>query len=393
MLAGKNVVLGVTGGIAAYKAAELVRLLVKAGAAVDVIMTRNATEFVAPLTFQTLSNRPVHVETFKLLDTSDISHTSLADRADLIIVAPATANLLGKYAHGLADDLLSTTLLATAAPVLLAPAMNPRMWAHPATAANAATLAERGVRFVGPAEGEVACKDIGRGRMSEPAEILEAAFDVLCPKMLAGKKIVVTAGPTREPLDPVRFLSNRSSGRMGYAIARAARLMGADVTLVSGPTTLPPPAGVECRHIETALDLQKAVKAAFAKAQALIMCAAVADFRPSSSAKTKLTKDAYGDGLALVRNPDIVAALAKGKGKKLVIGFAAETGEADAKAAEKLKRKGLDAIVVNDVAEPGIGFESHENEVRVLFANGRSIALPRMPKAELAFEILKVLFA
>jgi len=393
MLAGKNVVLGVTGGIAAYKAAELVRLLVKAGAAVNVIMTRNATEFVAPLTFQTLSNRPVYVETFKLLETSDISHTSLAESADLVIVAPATANLLGKYANGLADDLLSTTLLATNAPVLLAPAMNPRMWAHPATLDNAAKLAARGVHFVGPEEGEVACKDIGRGRMSEPADILEAAEAVLCPSPLAGKRIVVTAGPTREPLDPVRFLSNRSSGRMGYALARAARMMGADVTLISGPTALPAPRDVELVRVETALEMQKAVKAAFGKADALIMAAAVADFRPAVSSDTKAPKETIGDQIALTRNPDIIAGLAKSKGKKLVVGFAAETGEADAKAAEKLKRKGLSAIVVNDVAEPGIGFESMENEVRLLFANGRGLALPRMGKAELAFEILKALFA
>jgi phosphopantothenoylcysteine decarboxylase/phosphopantothenate--cysteine ligase len=393
MLAGKNVVLGVTGGIAAYKAAELVRLLVKEDATVDVIMTRNAAEFIAPLTFQTLSNRVVHVETFKLLVTSDISHTTLADRADLIIVAPATANFIGKFANGVADDMLTTTLLATLAPVLVAPAMNPKMWAHPAVLENVARLAARGVDFIGPEEGEVACKDIGRGRMSEPADILEAAEGVLTPPRLRGKRLVVTAGPTREPLDPVRFISNRSSGRMGYALARAARLMGAEVVLVSGPTALVPPRDVEVMSVETALEMQKAVKSAFAKADALIMAAAVADFRPAAPKDAKAPKDEYGDQLALARNPDIIAGLAKSKGKKLVVGFAAETGEADAKAAAKLKRKGLSAIVVNDVSEPGIGFESEDNEVRILFADGRSLSLARMAKADLAFEILMALFS
>lgn len=393
MLAGKQVLLGVTGGIAAYKAVELLRLLIKQDAEVDVIMTRSATEFVAPLTFQTLSNRPVHLHTFRLLDKMEISHTSLADRADLVIVAPATANIIGKYAGGVADDLLSTTLLATDAPVLLAPAMNPRMWAHDAVQENVALLQKRGVHFVGPAQGEVACQDEGWGRMAEPAEIIAAAAGLLHEPVLAGKKLVITAGPTREPLDPIRYISNRSSGRMGYALARAASLLGAQVTLVSGPTALAAPADVELHRVETAAEMLPAVKQAFADADALIMAAAVADFRPAQTHSDKLPKSECGDAIALVENPDIIAALAKVKGQKMVVGFAAETGDADAKAAEKMKRKGLDAIVANDVSQPGIGFDAEENEVRILFADGRVEPLPRMRKQELAFAILESLFS
>jgi phosphopantothenoylcysteine decarboxylase/phosphopantothenate--cysteine ligase len=392
MLAGKHVLLGVTGGIAAYKAAELVRLLVKAGAEVHVLMTENATEFVAPLTFQTLSGNPVYVKTFKLLDTSDIQHTSLSDLADLAIVAPATANFLGKYANGVADDLLTTTLLATQAPVLLAPAMNPRMWAHPAVAENRAKLAARGVRSIGPEAGEVACKDVGYGRMTEPAQIVEAALPLVVEPWLAGKKIVIAAGPTREPIDPVRFISNRSSGRMGYALARAAHVLGADVTLISGPSRQECPLGVTRRGVETAQDMYEAVDDAFGRADILIMAAAVADFRPSETTPVKLPKITGPATLRLELNPDIVAAMAAKKGERKVVGFAAETGDADAKALAKLKRKGLDAIVANDVAQHGIGFDTVENEVVVLFADGRVAPLPRMDKAQLAFAILETLF-
>jgi len=391
MLMGKRVVLGVTGGIAAYKAVELLRHLTKAGAEVDVIMTRNATEFVGPLTFQTLSGRPVHVETFRLLETSDISHTSLAERADLVIVAPATANLIGKCAHGIADDLLTTTLLATTAPVLLAPAMNPHMWTHRAVVANMALLHERGAHSVGPEAGEVACKDVGYGRMSEPADILEAALPLVTTPLLAGKRVLVTAGPTREPIDPVRFLSNRSSGKMGYALARAARILGADVTLISGPTSLPRPAGVWRVHVESAAAMLDAVRAAFASADLLVMAAAVADFRPAQPAETKAPKDQLGDTIALELNPDILATIAAGRGDRLVVGFAAETGDADAKAQTKMKRKGVDAIIANDVADAGIGFDANDNEVRVLFADGRIVELPRQSKERLAFAIWETL--
>ncbi|MDP8225697.1 MAG: bifunctional phosphopantothenoylcysteine decarboxylase/phosphopantothenate--cysteine ligase CoaBC [Candidatus Lernaella stagnicola] len=392
MLSGKNVVVGITGGIAAYKTAMLVRLLTKAGANVDVIMTKNAAHFVGPLTFQTLSGNPVHVDTFKLLDTSDISHTSLADRADLVIVAPVTANLIGKYANGIADDLLTTTLLATVAPVLLAPAMNPKMWNHPAVTENMKTLTARGVAHVGPEPGEVACKDYGYGRMSEPEDILEAALPLLVKPTLAGRKIVISAGPTREPIDPVRYISNRSSGKMGYALARAAHILGADVTLISGPTALPAPPGVHRINVESAEGMLTAVHAAFQQADALIMAAAVSDFRPADPVEEKLPKDQLHDSLKLARNADIVAGLAAEKGKRLVFGFAAETGDADAKAAAKMKRKGLDAIVANDVAAPGIGFDTDENEVQVIFADGRTVALPRRRKEDLAFAILEALF-
>ncbi len=392
MLSGKNVVLGVTGGIAAYKAVELVRLLTKAGANVDVIMTKNAARFVGPITFQTLAGNPVHIETFKLLDTSDISHTTLADKADLLIVAPATANVIGKYAGGIADDLLTTTLLATPAPVLLAPAMNPKMWAHPALVQNMKTLEGRGVAHLGPEPGEVACKDVGYGRMSEPQAILETALSLLTEPKLKGKKIVISAGPTREPIDPVRFLSNRSSGKMGYALARAAHLMGAEVTLISGPSHLPAPVGVQRINVETAAGMREAVKATFQNTDVLIMAAAVADFRPADPVEEKLPKDKLADAIPLARNADIVAEMAQEKGDRLVVGFAAETGDADAKAVAKMKRKGLDVIVANDVAAPGIGFDTDENEVHVIFADGRIESLPRTTKDELAFSILAMIF-
>jgi phosphopantothenoylcysteine decarboxylase / phosphopantothenate---cysteine ligase len=393
MLHGKNVVLGVTGGIAAYKAVELVRLLTKAGATVDVIMTQNATEFVGPITFQTVTGRPVHVGTFKLLETSDISHTSLSERADLFIVAPATANLIGKYAAGIADDLLTTTLLATTAPVLLAPAMNPRMWDHPATVANMQLLTERGVAHIGPEPGEVACKDIGYGRMSEPRDIVETALMLVAPKPLRGRRMVISAGPTRERLDPVRYLSNRSSGKMGFALARAAAMLGARVTLVAGPVNLPTPPDVERVDVESAEEMFEAVREAFDGADVLIMAAAVADFRPAAFRGEKLPKDEVGGPLEMARNADIVATLAAEKGARRVIGFAAETGDAIAKARAKMGRKGLDAIVANDVAAPGIGFDTDDNEVHVLFADGRDAPLPRGPKQELAFSLLEALFA
>ncbi len=392
MLRDKQVLVGVTGGIAAYKTAELVRLLIKAGATVDVIMTKNATEFITPLTFQTLTARPVYSETFTLLSTSDIQHTSLSDRAQLVIVAPATANVIGKYANGIADDLLTTTLLAANAPVLLAPAMNPRMWAHAAVRDNCARLAERGVQFIGPEKGEVACKDEGWGRMSEPARILEAAAALVSHKPLAGKKILITAGPTREPLDPVRYISNRSSGKMGYALAKAARNLGASVTLVSGPTVLPDPLDIEIVWVETAREMAQAVDEHFDATDALIMTAAVADFRPATSTEAKLPKDQCPDAVPLERNPDIIAAVAARKKHQFVVGFAAETGEAETKARAKMERKKLDAIVANDVAQKGIGFDSDHNEVRILFADGRIVPLPKMPKEDLAFAILEKLF-
>lgn len=392
MLTGKKIILGVTGGIAAYKTPLLARLLVKAGADVHAVLTKNAAKLVAPLTLQTITGHPVHIETFELLESKDISHTSLSDSADLVIVAPATANFIGKYAGGIADDLLSTTLIASEAPVLLAPAMNPRMWNHPSVKENMKRLEDRGVHRIGPESGEVACRDEGIGRMAEPETIFEAALPLVAEQWLSEKTILVSAGPTREPLDPVRYLSNRSSGKMGYALARAAHILGAKVILVSGPTNLPCPVGVKRIQVETAQDMFEAVEEAFTAADALIMAAAVADFKPMEKANAKYSKDEMSESIVMLPNPDIVASMAAGKVKRMVIGFAAETGDADKKAVRKIQRKGLDAIVANDVSEPGIGFDHDENEVRVIFADGRAVPLARQPKEKLAFHILETLF-
>lgn len=392
MLTGKKIILGVTGGIAAYKTPILARLLVKAGADVHAILTKNAAKLVAPLTLQTITGHPVHIETFELLESKDISHTSLSDGADLVIVAPATANFIGKYAGGIADDLLSTTLIASEAPVLLAPAMNPRMWGHPSVKENMKRLEDRGVHRIGPETGEVACHEEGIGRMAEPEMIFEAALPLVAEQWLKEKTILVSAGPTREPLDPVRYLSNRSSGKMGYALARAAHILGAKVTLVSGPTHLPCPVGVKRIQVETAQEMFEAVEESFTDADALIMAAAVADFKPMEKASAKRAKDEVGESIVMLPNPDIVASMAAGKVKRLVIGFAAETGDADKKALKKIQRKGLDAIIANDVSEPGVGFDHDENEVRVIFADGRSVPLSRSSKEKLAFRILETLF-
>jgi len=392
LLTGKKIILGVTGGIAAYKTPLLARLLVKAGADVHAVLTKNAAKLVAPLTLQTITGHPVHIETFELLESKDISHTSLSDSADLVIVAPATANFIGKYAGGIADDLLSTTLIASEAPVLLAPAMNPRMWNHPSVKENMKRLEDRGVHRIGPESGEVACRDEGIGRMAEPETIFEAALPLVAEQWLSEKTILVSAGPTREPLDPVRYLSNRSSGKMGYALARAAHILGAKVILVSGPTNLPCPVGVKRIQVETAQDMFEAVEEAFTAADALIMAAAVADFKPMEKANAKYSKDEMSESIVMLPNPDIVASMAAGKVKRMVIGFAAETGDADKKAVRKIQRKGLDAIVANDVSEPGIGFDHDENEVRVIFADGRAVPLARQPKEKLAFHILETLF-
>ncbi len=412
-LAGRRLVLGVSGGIAAYKAVELLRLLAKrpdeggAGAEeVRVVMTRAATEFVQPLTFQTLSGFPVGTTLWDLTAEGEIGHIALARRADLVVVAPATADLIGRYAAGLADDLLTTLLLATTAPVLLAPAMNPRMYAHPAVAANLATLRARGVAVVEPDEGPLASRaeadTAGPGRMAEPAAIVEAVFDRLVPKDLAGLRLLVTAGPTREPLDPVRFLSNRSSGRMGVAVARAARRRGAEVTLVAGPLEVPPPSGVELVPVETAAEMAAAVLAKAEGVSAVVMAAAVADYRPSSVAPRKLKKGA-GDGgltLELARTVDILAELARrrrerraagvrsGDGGPVLVGFAAETDDLLAHAREKLEAKGIDLIVANDVTAPGSGFGTETNAVVLVGADGSAEPLPLARKAEVADAIL-----
>ncbi len=389
MLKGKIIVLGVTGGIACYKAAELVRLYVKAGAEVQVVMTRSAQEFVTPLTFQTLTGNPVHTELFNLIQEREIGHISLADRADLCVVAPATANLIGKVAAGLADDLLTTTLLATKAPVLFAPAMNVNMWENPLYRQNQDKLAALGYHFLEPATGFLACGWEGKGKMPEPQSIFEESLRFLFPPDLKGETVLVTAGPTREELDPVRYLSNYSSGRMGYAVARAARARGARVILVSGPTALAPPAGVELLKVASARDMQQAVLDRYREATVVIKAAAVADYRPATRAEGKVKKgNSDSLTLELIRNPDILAELGVLKGDRLLVGFAAETGDLLGNAEKKLREKNLDLIVANDVTQEGAGFDVETNLVRLLFADGRRESLPLLPKDQVAHLLL-----
>ncbi|HTP64722.1 MAG TPA: bifunctional phosphopantothenoylcysteine decarboxylase/phosphopantothenate--cysteine ligase CoaBC [Geobacteraceae bacterium] len=388
MLKGKTIVLGVTGGIAAYKAVELLRLLTKAGADVHVIMTAAAMEFVTPLTFQTLSMNPVSTSLFNLISEGEIGHITLADRADLVIIAPATANIVAKLANGIADDMLSTTVMATRAPVLVAPAMNVNMYQNPAYRENETRLKGRGVLFVEPARGLLACGWEGEGKLQEPQVIFAAAMAALSPKDLAGEKVLVTAGPTREEIDPVRFISNHSSGRMGYALAVAARRRGAEVTLVSGPTSLDEPCGVTVQHVVSAAAMRDAVLAGATASSIIIKAAAVADYRPAVRAATKIKKSGGKQLLELVRNPDILAELGKKKGKRILVGFAAETGDLLKNAGKKLAEKNLDMVVANDVSIPGAGFNVATNIVKLLYRDGRVEDLPIMEKEELADVIL-----
>ena len=389
----KHIVLGVTGGIAAYKAAELTSRLVKAGALVDVIMTDNAQEFVAPLTFQALTHRPVVADMFTLLAETEIGHVSLAKRADVLVVAPATANTLARLALGLADNMLTTTALATTAPMVIAPAMESAMWLNPVTQQHTRALQERGVTIVGPAEGRLASGASGPGRMAEPVEIFDAIRLVLARNGdLKGRTILVTAGGTQEPIDPVRFVGNRSSGKMGYAIAEAARDRGAEVILISGPTSLLAPAGVTLHSISTAEEMARAVTLNIDGTDALIMAAAVADYRPAQAEKQKIKKDAQeGLTLSLVRNPDILARVADWREDRplpLVVGFAAETQDLLANAQGKLQRKRMDMIVANDVTAANSGFGTDTNQVTLIRADGSVEALPLLSKIEVAHRIL-----
>lgn len=389
MLAGKTLILGVTGGIAVYKAVELLRLLTKAGATVHVVMTQAATEFVTPLTFQTLSGNPVHSELFNLITEQEIGHISLADRADLFIIAPATANFVGKLAGGLADDLLSTTVMATKAPVLIVPAMNVNMYDNPIYQENETRLKRHGYHFVEPATGWLACGWEGKGKMQEPAIIIEEAINSLTVKDMAGIKLLVTAGPTREELDPVRYISNHSSGRMGFAIARSARLRGAEVTLVSGPVSIAAPFGVELSTVTTAAEMQSAVISQATAADVIIKAAAVADYKPLRRAEEKIKKKSDEAGISLVKTADILAELGKMKQSgQTLIGFAAETENLLENATAKLKEKNLDMIVANDVSAEGAGFNGDTNIVRFIMADGRSEELPLMSKEKVAGEIL-----
>jgi phosphopantothenoylcysteine decarboxylase/phosphopantothenate--cysteine ligase len=387
-LGERRVLLGLSGGIACYKACEVVRMLAQAGARVQVVMTAGAQQFVTPLTLQTLSGRPVATDTFSLTQESEIGHIRLADEAEVVVLAPATANLLAKLAHGIADDLLTTVLLATRAPVLAAPAMNVHMWEHAATQANIRLLTERGVTFVGPGVGSLACGYEGPGRLAEPAEIVEAIECMLAPKDLRGERVLVSAGPTREAVDPVRYLSNHSSGKMGYAIARAARRRGAEVVLVSGPSDLPAPLGVRTRMVSSAAEMARALEEEFRSASILVMAAAVADYRPRRPAGRKMKKSAASLSLDLERTEDILAGLAARKGRRLVVGFAAETNDVAQEARRKLREKRLDLIVANDVTAAGAGFGSDTNVVQLIDAAGETQALPVLPKDEVAGRIL-----
>jgi phosphopantothenoylcysteine decarboxylase/phosphopantothenate--cysteine ligase len=400
-LAGKSVVLGVSGGIAAYKAAEVVRLLRRAGARVQVVMTAAARRFIGEVTLQALSEQPVLTDMFDLGAESRMSHIQLAESADLLLVAPATADLIARLAAGLADDLLTTIALVTRAPLLLAPAMNVHMWQHPLTQANLDRLRLCGrLHLVGPGEGSLACGDVGPGRLADPADIVTAAAALLERKDLAGRRVLVTAGPTHEPLDPVRFLGNRATGRMGFALAATAAARGATVTLVAGPTTLVPPAGVEVAWVKTALEMQAAVGARSARADVIVMAAAVSDFRPATLAPAKLKKDALGEtpALPLVRNPDILAGLgrrrAAGKGKRsgvgrrpVLVGFAAETDHVLEEGRRKLREKRCDLVVANDVTAAGAGFATETNRVTILGPGDAADEVPLLGKDEVAHRV------
>lgn len=368
-----RILLIIGGGIAAYKSLELIRLLRKSGAEVRVILTSAGAQFVTPLSLSALSENPVHTDLFSLTDEAEMGHIQLSRAADLVVVAPATADLMAKAANGLAGDLASTVLLATDKPVLMAPAMNVRMWDHAATQRNLATLRSDGVRFVGPNEGDMACGEFGPGRMAEPAEIHAAILDHLsgAPKPLAGRRAIVTAGPTAEPIDPVRYLTNRSSGKQGFAIAEALAKLGAEVTLVAGPVALPTPAGVKRVDVETARDMLAACQAAL-PADIAVCVAAVADWRPADVASQK-TKKTAGEGpptLSLVENPDILATLSKGDHRPaLVVGFAAETDNVDAYAQAKLAKKGCDWIIANDVSIAGT-MGGDDNAISIVTASG-----------------------
>lgn len=389
-LAGKCVVLGVTGGIAAYKACELTSRLRKAGAQVYVIMTKNACQFVAPLTFETLSNHPVATDTFARPETWEVEHVALAKRADVFVIAPATANILAKMACGLADDMLSTTVLATRAPVLVAPAMNTGMWDNPATQENVERLQQRGVHFIGPEGGFLACGDTGAGRMSEPKDIFDAIEKLLAMQQdLAGLSVLVTAGPTQERLDPVRFITNRSSGKMGYAIAAAAAARGASVTLVTGPTSLPIPQGVNAVRILSTQELYDQMLALCPKMDVVIQAAAPADFTPETVADQKIKKQGNEPlVIRLTQTPDVAAAVGKTKKEgQTLVGFAAETNDVLQNAQKKLAKKNLDLIVANDVTAPGAGFDVDTNIVTFVTQDGLE-KLPKMKKAEVADVLL-----
>ena len=388
-LTGKNVLLGVTGGIGAYKAAQLVRDLQREGAQVSVVMTESATRFISPLTMETLSGNPVGLDMFSLTEERTIGHIDRAGWADVFLVAPATANFLGKAAGGIADDLLTTITLAITCPVVIAPAMNSRMWAHPAVMQNLKALVQRGVHVVSPGEGELACGEQGTGRLAEPELILEEVIANLRDRDLSGIRVLITAGPTREAVDPVRFISNRSSGRMGYALATAATRRGARVTLISGPVEISVPVTAEIKKVATAREMLTAIEEILPETDWLIMAAAVADFAPAKVLKDKVKKGTKQElTLQLSRNPDILEAVRSLKGDRLFLGFAAETRDLVENARKKAHDKNLDLIVANDVSGKETGFESDENSGVILDQGELAEEIPRMPKIQMAEKIL-----
>ncbi len=387
---GKRILLGITGSIAAYKAAVLVRLLRLGGAEVQVVMTRAATEFIAPLTLQALSGREVRQEMFNSGHEAAMGHIELARWADLVLIAPSSADFIARLNVGMADDLLATICLATQAPIAIAPAMNQQMWSNPATQENIRELLNRGVQIWGPAEGDQACGDIGPGRMLEPEEIYTRASEMLTTGPLRGVRILLTAGPTREPLDPVRFIGNRSSGKMGYSLARALKAAGAEVLLISGPVSLEVPSGVEYRGVETALEMEQEVLSQVDACDIFVACAAVADYRPLEAASQKIKKSRSDMQVELVRNPDILATVAARPSPPFTVGFAAETERLLEQGEEKRKAKGVDMIAANLVASSEGGFERDENALTVLWEGG-SRELPLASKALLAVSLAELI--
>lgn len=390
-LKGQRILLGVSGGIAAYKAAELVRRLRDAGAEVRVVMTAAALHFVGSTTFQALSGHPVRSSLWDEAAEAAMGHIELARWATRVLVAPASANTIRRLAQGHANDLLSTLCLATEAPLLVAPAMNRVMWAHPATQANVATLRARGVAIIGPGEGDQACGEVGAGRLVEPMQIVAAVAASLAPPALAGRRILVSAGPTFEDIDPVRFIGNRSSGKMGFAVAAAAAALGAEVTLVAGPVSLPTPAGVRRIDVRRAAQMREAVLAALPGQDAYVGAAAVADYAPAETLPQKLKKSGESLSITLVRTADILADVASHPARpRLVVGFAAETQDLEAYARDKLHRKGLDLIAANDVSRPGQGFEGDDNALSVFWREGRH-DIAHGPKAAVARELMDLI--
>lgn len=390
MLTGKKVLLCVSGGIAVYKACALTSKLTQAGAIVKVVMTEGATKFVTPLTFQSLSREPVYVDTFEEQDATKITHIDVADWADIVIIAPATANIIGKIANGIADDLVSTMLLATTAPVLIAPAMNVHMYDHPAVKANLTKLRSYGYQLLEPSEGYLACGYVGKGRLMEPEDIIVYLEKFFQPtsSVLAEKKVLVTAGPTQEKLDPVRYLTNRSSGKMGYAIAEEAAKRGAHVILVSGPTNLQPPANVTFVQVTSAKDMFEKVMAYYNEMDVVVKSAAVADYRPKSVSDQKIKKQPNDLAIEMERTTDILKTLGEQKKHQLLIGFAAESEQLEFYAQDKLKRKNLDMIVGNNIALAGAGFQGDTNIVTIFKNDGTSLLLPLMSKKEVASNLL-----